>query len=394
MRIALFSDTYPPQINGVATATYTLAKTLQDNGNDVLVVTVAKEGQKKITFVNRIIRIPGFTVKQLYNYKIANIFSMKAYRFIKSFDPEVIHVQTEIGIGIFGRIVAKRMNVPLVYTYHTMYEDYTYYVTKGFKPFDTIAKNMVGFLSALVGDSTTQFTTTSFKTKKALRRYGVKKYINIVPNGIDLSMFDDKKIDKEKGIAIRKKYGLENKFCVLILGRLAKEKANDIVIKWLTHYINDSDDKSIHLMVVGDGPDKQNLENLVKSLKMENYVTFIGTVEHSQVPIYYNLADLYVSASTSETQGLTFNEAMASKTMVIARYDDNLVETILDGKTGFFFRDESSFIATIKKIRNFSEEEKNKIVEQAYKNDLDKFSLNLYYERMMSVYVKAARKFW
>ena len=214
MRIAIFSDTYYPQINGVATATYTLANVLKAKGNDVLVVTVGLEGQKKLTFEDGVVRIPGIVAKKLYSYTIISIFSSKAYKIVKNFAPEVVHIQTEMGAGIFGRIVASSLKVPLIYTYHTMYEDYTYYVTKGIKPIDGIAKSMVASLSTLIGDSTTEFTTTSYKTKKALRRYGVKKYINVIPNGLNLDMFDVKNLDKTKLEELKKKLGIEGKFTI------------------------------------------------------------------------------------------------------------------------------------------------------------------------------------
>ena len=394
MRIAIFSDTYYPQINGVATATYTLANVLKAKGNDVLVVTVGLEGQKKLTFEDGVVSIPGIVANKLYSYTIISIFSSKAYKIVKNFAPEVVHIQTEMGAGIFGRIVASSLKVPLIYTYHTMYEDYTYYVTKGIKPIDGIAKSMVASLSTLIGDSTTEFTTTSYKTKKALRRYGVKKYINVIPNGLNLDMFDVKNLDKTKLEELKKKLGIEDKFTILILGRLAKEKSNDVVLKYVRKYLDKYEDKDISILVVGDGPDKPNLEALAKELKLDDITTFVGKVDHKLVPYYYNISSLYVSASTSETQGLTFNEAMASKVVVMARYDDNLVEAIIDRKTGFFFKDEASFVKTLREVRSLSRDELSKIEDQAYKNDMEKFSLDLYYERMINVYRKAIRKYW
>jgi 1,2-diacylglycerol 3-alpha-glucosyltransferase len=396
MKIVLFSDTYPPQINGVATATYTLAKTLKDRGHEVLVVTTSLANQLRITEVDGILRIPGLTIKRLYNYKFSSIYNTKAFRAIRKYNPDVIHVQTEVGIGIFGRIIAHNLKIPLVYTYHTMYEDYTYYVTKGRKPFDFFVKRIVASLSVMIGDSTTEFITTSSKTKEALRRYGVKKYINIVPNGIDLSAFDISKIDQSKAQNIQSKYGLEGKFVVLILGRLASEKSNDVVIKYLHNFIEENQEyeKLIKLLIVGDGPAKKDLEHICKQLKMENTIEFVGSVPHEEVPYFYHISDLYCSASTSETQGLTYDEAMAAKTIVLAKFDDNLTDVIKDGETGFFFKTQSNFSSKLKTIINISEEQKESLLMKAYQNDLDLFSLDKYYERMMNVYKKALRKYW
>lgn len=394
MRIALFSDTYPPQINGVATATWTLAHVLMEKGHKVMVVTPALEGQKKISYIDGIVRIPGITIKRLYNYKFSSFYNRRVYRFIKDFAPEVIHIQTEAGIGIFGRIVSFNLGIPLVYTYHTMYEDYTYYVTKGFKPFDRFAKRVVASFSAMIGDSTTEFMTTSYKTRDALRRYGVKKYINVVPNGLDLSSFQVDKIPVARLEELKEKYGLKNKFVILILGRLAKEKSNGTILSFLSSYLKNKRKGGIKLLIVGDGPDKAALEKKVNDLKMNSYTEFVGPVPHNDVPLYYALADLYVSASTSETQGLTYNEAMASKTLVLARYDDNLSGIIEDEVTGFFFTSERSFDEKLEKIMSLKEEEKDKIIQAAYQKDMELFGLELYYKRIMEVYAKACRKYW
>lgn len=394
MRIALFSDTYPPQINGVATATYTLANVLKNKGHDVLVVTINEDGIKHLTYENGILRIPGITAKKLYDYKFANIYSLKASLIIKEFRPQVIHVQTEVGIGIFGRLIAKKFKIPLIYTYHTMYEDYTYYVTKGFKPFDRFAKKFVAVVSALISDSTTQFTTTSEKTKDKLISYGVKRYINVIPNGIDFSAFSKDKIDINHLEELRKKYNLQGKKIFLVLGRLAKEKSVDVILTYFKKYVTNNPNNNLHLLIVGDGPNKVDLEELTKKYDLNDLVTFVGGIPHTEVAYFYYLSDLYLSASISETQGLTYNEAMACKLLVFARYDLNLEGTIIDSKTGFFFNDCDSFKDKLEKILNLDNSEREKIVSAAYKLNVEKYSLDLYYERMYDVYNKAIRKFW
>lgn len=396
MKIALFSDTYPPQINGVATATETLCNTLKQHGHDVLVVTTSLSNQHRITEIDGILRIPGLTIKRLYNYKFSSIYNTKAFRIIKRYNPDIIHVQTEVGIGIFGRIIARNLKIPLVYTYHTMYEDYTYYVTKGRRPFDFFAKRIVASLSVMIGDSTTEFVTTSTKTKDALRRYGVKKYINIVPNGIDLSAFDEGKINKEKADSLKTKFGLKGKFVILILGRLAAEKSNDIVIKYFHTFLaeNPEYDGKLKMLIVGDGPAKSDLQDLCKNLNMCDNVEFVGPVSHETVPYYYHISDLYCSASTSETQGLTYDEAMAAKTLVLAKFDRNLTDVIVEDKTGYYFKTQVDFTSKLKRILNMSHDKKEEIINAAYQNDMNLFGLDKYYERMINVYRKALRKYW
>lgn len=394
MKVAIFTDTYLPQINGVATASAALAKALRENGQEVLVVCPNVHGEEHETFYDHMICIPGMTLKSLYSYKITGIYSSKAFEKIKEFRPDVIHVQTEAGTGIFGRLCAGRLDVPLVYTYHTMYADYTYYVSKSFQPVDNLLKKGVASLSSFLGDSTTEFVTTSEKTKQALIRYGVTKYINVVPNGIDLSCFFPENVDLSKVKEVREKYGLEGKKTVLVLGRLAKEKSVDVVLADLRAYLDAHPSFPLKVLVVGDGPDKKNMMKYAGELKLMPYVDFLGAQDHSVTPYFYYAADVYISASVTETQGLTYIEAMASRTLVFARYDLNLKGVISDGKTGFFFTDRDSFVEKFDRIMNMSEEEKKQIEENAFAEDVDQYSLDLYYKRIRNVYDKAVRKYW
>lgn len=396
MKIGIFTDVYPPEINGVATASATLAKVFRENGHEVLVVTTAPEGVKHIQYQGDegVIRIPGIVMKKLYNYKMTWIWNKKVARFLKKMNLDIIHVQTELGIGIFARLAAKILNIPLVYTYHTMYEDYTYYVTKGKKHFDKFAKKVVANLSRFIGDTSTEFTTTSEKTKNALKRYGVTKFINIVPNGVDMSALDRSKVDHKDIEEYKKANGLEGKYIVLILGRIAKEKSNDVVLANVKKYIDRTGDDSVVVLVVGDGPDRINLEEYAKSINMGDNARFIGRIPHEQVPFYYALADLYCSASITETQGLTFNEAMAMNTLVLARYDDNLKYLLKEGVTGFYFDTDDTFVEKLSYIKQIPDEVKGKILQKAHQTNEDQFSLEKYYERMLLVYERALRQYW
>src|SRR5574344_2146224 len=126
MRIAIFSDTYSPEINGVATSTSNLHTILNRMGHLCITVTTNPYSKETI-FENNVIRVPGVELKKLYNYRMASIFNPQAMKILDRFNIEVIHIQTEAGVGIFGKLYSKMRKIPYVYTYHTMYDDYTYY---------------------------------------------------------------------------------------------------------------------------------------------------------------------------------------------------------------------------------------------------------------------------
>lgn len=391
MKIAIFTDTYPPFINGVSTSAYNLVKTLKEHGHDVIVVT-PRSDDGKLELIDGVIRVPGLELKKMYGYRITTFYSRKILKMLKDFGTEIIHNQTDIGVGQFARIASRQLHVPQVYTYHTAYEDYTYYVVHGLM--DRIGKKAMRGYAKTVAKNCTEFITPSMKTKEYMRSVGSDIYINVVPTGIDFSLFDEKNIDKEKQKEFKKQHGIgKNTKVFLLLGRVAKEKSMDYSIRGFAMFINKHPEVDAKLIVVGDGPQRNELEQLTHELGINKYVDFIGKVPASEVPFYYHLADIYTSASITETQGLTFMEAMASGTIVLARFDTNLSDTITDGQTGFFFTDENSFVEKAERIFALSDEGRKKIIDQAFET-VDKYSISKFYDNIMEVYNRALKKFW
>jgi len=193
MKIALFSDTFPPEINGVSVSVGLHQKVLISQGHEVLVITTNPFG-KDTTIQSGMIRVPGVELKKLYGYRMSSFFNAKAFQFIRKWKPEVIHIHTDAGIGIFGKIAAFFLKIPTVVTYHTMYEDYTHYA--GF--LKGLASRVVKQFSRSIAEQCTEFISPSIKTKEKIRSYGVDRFINIVPTGIDFSRFELKNLDQKK----------------------------------------------------------------------------------------------------------------------------------------------------------------------------------------------------
>ena len=391
MNVALFTDTYPPFINGVSTSCYNLANSLKAHGHKVLVVA-PRTTDGPLLYEDGVIWITGLEAKNFYGYRLAKPFDSKAYEIIKEFKPDIIHNQTDLTIGIFARSVAKKLNIPLVYTYHTNYEDYTYIVTHGV--LDRAAKKVVRIYSNAIANNATEFITPSEKTKNFMRQTGSDKYVNCIPTGIDFSLFDDKNYDLERAKAFKKEHNIDDDTkIILVLGRLAKEKSIDVSLSFYSKFLSLNPNSKTIMLIVGDGPGRRELELLSHELHISKNVLFLGSCPANEVGFYYHLADVYTSASTTETQGLTFMEAMASGTTVLARYDDNLSGTIVDGQTGFFFTDENSFIEKLELILNLSEEEKKTLKDNAYQI-VDVYSLERFYNNIIGVYKRAIKKCW
>lgn len=388
MNIALFSDTFYPEVNGVATSVTSLFKLLNKMGHKCYVVTTTSE--KNVTFKDNVIGIPGLELKQLYGYRLAFIFNDKAYKLLKSLNIELIHINTEFGVGQFGFTVAKRLKIPVVYTYHTMYEDYTYYVTKGY--FDRFSKWTIREFSRSCMDNATEIISPSEKTEVYLRSIGVNKMVNIVPTGFDFSRFENPDLDEVE--KIKKAYNLDKYDKVLLcLGRLAKEKSFDVIIEGYKSYLDNYKDINTILLFVGAGPAEDDLIKMTKDYNIEDKIMFLGKVNLEKVPLYYALSDLFLNASISETQGLTFMEAMAAKTPILCRYDNNLVNVITNKVTGFFFEDTTDFKDKLHEVLLINDEEMKKLKENAY-NSISQFSEATFYFNIMEVYKRATRKFW
>ncbi len=391
MNVAIFTDTYPPEINGVATSSANLRATLLAHGHKVLVIAT-NTTSNKMTFEDGVLRMPGLEMKQFYGYRLTRFYSKDAMRIIVEFAPDIIHIQTDLGVGVFGQVVGHRLHVGTIYTFHTMFEDYAYYVTKGH--FDRFARHSVRAYFRKRTGLYDELIAPSDKIKDYLRSIDIDKTVTIMPTGIDFSRFDPAKEDKEKTNALRKKFGIDPKDTVILsLGRIAQEKSIDVLLRGYASYLSKGEDKPTKFVITGLGPAVEPLKELVRELGIESHVVFTGPCKPDETQDYYHLGHVFASASLTETQGLTFMEAMAAHLLVIARYDDNLVGTIKDGETGYFFFDEADFEAKLRSTLNIDPKERARIEKNAL-DVIDVYSLERFYQNAMEVYTRVRKRKW
>jgi len=391
MNIALFTDSYPPFINGVSTSVYNLEKTLRAHGHNVIVVC-PRTDDGKLEFKDGVIRMPGLQLKWLYGYRLTKFYDKKVIKILKENNIQIIHNQTDSTVGTFGRKAAKKLKVPLIYTYHTSMEDYSAYVSQGY--LDRASRAILRMYSKIVAKSATEYITPSLKTKSYMRSIGNDIFINIIPTGIEFDLFDESRRDYAREEAFKKDHGITNNTKVmLILGRMGFEKSIDVLIKNFAKYKQKHPNDDIKVIAVGDGPQRHEYELLAHELRISQDIIFIGSVPASEVPFYYHLSDVYMCASLSETQGLTFLEAMAAKNLIVARFDNNLTDTIIEGVTGFYFSDEDTFVRKVEKIFSLSKEEKEAIYSNQRKL-MEKFSMERFYNSVIDVYKRALKKYW
>lgn len=388
MRIGLFTDTYPPYINGVSTSVHMLKIALENLGHEVFVVTVnQKASSYDFEEDGHIIKVPGVKTG-IYDYRLTSMYPLKIAKKIKKMNLDIIHVHTEFSIGSFGRIIAKQLNIPIVATYHTYYEDYLYYVTKGY--FNYISKNLLKTLTQFYADKTVNSLIVPAEKIKDLfiNKYNYKKEIAVIPTGIAIERFYKENVDKNKKEEIYKSLKVDkDDFLILFVGRVAEEKNIEFLIE--AHKKLVKEDNKYKLIIVGDGPDIKNLKELSKDIK--DNVVFAGKSLWEDVPCYYDIADIFVTASRSETQGLTVLEALASSTPVVCANDPSYIDAIVPGSNGFVFDTEEEYLENIKKLRK-----DNKLREEFSinaRNYSENFSSSKYAKRVLDVYEKAIKDY-
>ena len=381
MRIGIFTDTYPPYINGVSTSIKMMEKALRRKGHQVFVVTVNTENMKyKYEENGRVIRIPGIPTG-IYDYRLTGIYPVRVLNKIKKWNLDVIHSHTEFGVGTFARIVAKQYNIPLVHTYHTMYEDYTHYITHGY--FDKSSKKLTEYFTKFYCDKTaTELIVPSQKTYALFKdKYKVDRNVHIVPTGIDVERFYTEKLDPNKIKTIKKELGLKNEKVILYVGRLAEEKNVELLIESQVYFSKKYNTK---LLIVGSGPDLDKYKALAKKLKIDNSVIFTGAVPWEKVPYYYAQANIFATASVSETQGLTVIEAMASGLPVIAALDKAFEGVVVDELNGKFFKTKREYKKCLEEL--LISKEKLDFMSKQARITADSHSLKYYADQILYVY--------
>lgn len=351
MRIGIFTDTYTPFINGVTTSVLMLKKGLEKKGHTVYIVTVNdKTLRYKFEENGKVVRVPGIPIG-IYDYRLSGIYPIKAINIVKKWNLDVIHCQTEFSIGTFARIIAKQLNIPLVHTYHTMYEDYIHYITKGY--FNRSSKKIVEYLTLFYCDKTA--TELVVPTKKAYelfkKKYRVDRNVYIVPTGIEVEKFyleNNKKLDILKK---REELGLKkDDFVILFVGRVASEKNVELLLTSMKYIVNNC--PNAKLLIVGDGPDIDKYKDFVKKQELTNNVIFTGKVAWDTIQHYYLISDVFTTASTTETQGLTVIEAMAASLPVVCINDESFNQTVIDNLNGLIFKNKKGYKTAIIKLYN------------------------------------------
>lgn len=344
LRVLLTTDWWEPAVNGVVASVTTLRRELEALGCEVRVLTLSSELRTRRE--RGVYRIGSVSANVVYDSaRIGKLSQRHVLRDIQRWRPDVVHSQCEFTTYVWARRIARTLGIPLVHTYHTIYEDYTHY----YSPSRTAGRKVVAALSRHLLARTDAVIVPTAKVRRLLGDYGVQRPIHVVPTGLDLEVFRPARSVQElaDAAALRRSLGIrEDQRVLLSVCRLAKEKNLDEVLD----HVAALDREDTVLVLVGDGPHRGQLEQRAARLGITGRIRFVGCVSPREVPRWYRIGDVFLSASLSETQGLTFIEAMASGLPLVCRRDPSLDKVVLDGVTGHQFSTDAEATALLHRL--------------------------------------------
>lgn len=334
IKVLITTDLFTTETNGVVTSTQNLINELKKRGHEVRVITFSK-GKKSYT-ENGVYYIKSLSLEWIYPE--IRMPSSRAGKFVKEiveWKPDVIHSQCEFFSYGFARRVSKKTGAPIVHTYHTLYDDYVGYAM----PFKRLGRWLVRrYLSVKRIKRVSAIIAPTEKVKKYLTdTCKSDKRIEVIPSGINLEKHKISFTNEERQKG-RAQYGFDDTHFVIInLGRLGTEKNLEENISFFAKILKKF--TNARLLIVGGGPALEGLKKLANELGVANKTVFAGMVAPNEVAKYYRLGDLFVCASTSETQGLTYIEAAANGLPLLCRNDPCINEVVKDGENGFRYND-------------------------------------------------------
>lgn len=380
MRILLTSDLYTTDTNGVVTSVKNLTESLEARGHEVRILTIADEMHSYR--VGKVFYIRSIPLGAVYpDVRMATSYRHRLIKQLVDWKPDVIHSQCEFFSFQFAQYIAKKTGAPIVHTYHTLYEQYVGYVM----PFKKTGEKLVAKFSHQRLKKVQYIIAPTRKVEDTLRGYGLEVPISVVPSGIRLEQHGDRFTPQERAQK-RQELGIDPNSRVLVnVGRLGTEKNLDELVRFFAQSLDRVQD--LRFLIVGDGPAREGLEKLSKELGVEDRVVFTGMVAPSKVQEYYQLGDVFVSASTSETQGLTYVEASANGLPLLCRQDPCLRDVMICGENGYDYTDVESFQQGLEKI--FADEQWRVAAGERGRQIAARYGKEAFGDAVIGVYEKA-----
>ncbi len=381
MKVLITTELYLPFRCGVTSAIEAERCALEKKGDEVRILAISSNKESyydpslKTWYIAQ-------TLPQFYkdSYASLNVHD-KILSSLYEWRPDVIHSQTEFFSFRFASHIANRLNIPLVHTCHTDFVSYTVHFTRFTKAWNYFTSLLVPLFIRRAD----RIICSTDKIYSLISSYKVKQPIDRVLIGVDLNLFNQELANSERK-RMRNNLGIQDSDIVFVtVSRLSKEKNVCDVIRLFN--LVKKKNENVKLLIVGDGDERGELQELTKSYGLEDSVLFLGEKKREEVWAYYKLGDIYIGASLSETQCLSYIEAMASSLPLLVKYDTILSNYLISGVNGFSFNSDEEFLA-LSDMLIHSEAKRREIAENARKSSLS-FSLDIFGDKLHEVFLKA-----
>ncbi|SEP93700.1 glycosyltransferase [Thalassovita taeanensis] len=325
LRVAMVTNNYLPFVGGVPISVELLKRGLEAHGHQVMVVCPSYGSDAPDPTVER---VPVLLPTRGW-IRIANPFLRRTRRAIKTFNPDIIHVHHPFWLGSLGRIMARRLNIPVIYTYHTRLEYYAHQIPVPGRLFRNVIAHWLIRRFANKCDAVIVPTPVA---RDYMRLIGVDRPVHVQPTGLDLEKFEPP--NGPRLSELRQEVNPDGRLVFVTVSRLSPEKNIHFIIAAMER-LKSRDTAPFRLLVLGDGDERAPLEKMVKARDLEGDVTFLGNIDGSIVPQYLAISDVFVFASRSETQGMVVLEAMAAGLPVVAVDSSGVDAFVSNGTTGY-----------------------------------------------------------
>ena len=384
MKVLITTDWYEPVINGVVTSVMNLSRKLRERGHEVKILTLSRTCHSYIE--GDVIYAGSIGMGCIYPQARVKIPTVAGdyMEMLLDWKPDIVHSQCEFSTFFLAKKIASELHIPIVHTYHTVYEDYTHY----FSPQKAWGRNIVQLMTRKLANAVETLIAPSDKIRKILEGYQVSCPVEVIPSGISLEKYQACK-EEDWQEKIRAQLGIPQDALVLVyVGRMAKEKN----IEELLEYQQEAEKYGVILLLVGDGPHLPELKKKAEELKVTEHVIFTGMIAPEEVGHYYQAGDLFVSASTSETQGMTYAEALAGGIPLLCRRDGCLEQVVTDGENGWQYDERKDFLGRIREWKGMSEDAKSRMQDKAV-DSAEKFSSGNFAGRVEKIYEQQIRRY-